>query len=238
MPREAPGGRRHTAAVHSATEQDPDHQAGDSKREDRLPVGEEVAQLEVEGRLVDQHGEQHGQFGCNGASAMELGAFTPFLWLLKVRDWVWDILERETGARMTHSFGRIGGMAEPPTVNFKEDVRQLIPEVHKVVKETEIMLLRNRIFLDRMQGVGVLTKEQALSYGVTGPVARSTGLAYDVRKDHPYMVYDRFDFDVPVGVGGDCYDRYLVRLEEMRLAMPKTPRRRMTTTLSMLILKK
>jgi len=155
-------------------------------------------------------------FTCNGASAMELGAFTPFLWLLKVRDWVWDILERETGARMTHSFGRIGGMAAPPTQNFKDDVRQLIPEVHKVVKETEIMLLRNRIFLDRMQGVGILTKEQALSYGVTGPVARSAGVAYDVRKDHPYLVYDRFDFDVPIGEDGDNWDRFMVRLEEIR----------------------
>ncbi len=155
-------------------------------------------------------------FTCNGASAMELGAFTPFLWLLKVRDWVWDILERETGARMTHSFGRIGGMAEPPTATFKDDVLSLIPELHKVVKETETMLLRNRIFLDRMQGVGVLTKEQALSYGVTGPVARSTGIPYDVRKDHPYLVYDRFDFDVPVGEDGDNWDRFMVRLEEIR----------------------
>jgi NADH-quinone oxidoreductase subunit D len=155
-------------------------------------------------------------FTCNGASAMELGAFTPFLWLLKVRDWVWDILERETGARMTHSFGRIGGMAAPPTATFKDDVLRVIPEVHKVVKETEIMLLRNRIFLDRMQGVGVLTKEQALSYGVTGPMARSTGIPYDVRKDHPYLVYDRFDFDVPVGEDGDNWDRFMVRLEEIR----------------------
>ncbi|MGB5694426.1 MAG: NADH-quinone oxidoreductase subunit D [Polyangiales bacterium] len=155
-------------------------------------------------------------FTCNGASAMELGAFTPFLWLLKVRDWVWDILERETGARMTHSFGRIGGMAAPPTPTFKEDVRRLIPEVHKVVKETEIMLIHNRIFLDRMQGVGVLTKEQALSYGCTGPVARSTGIPYDVRKDEPYLVYDRFDFDVPIGEDGDNWDRFMVRLEEIR----------------------
>jgi NADH-quinone oxidoreductase subunit D len=155
-------------------------------------------------------------FTCNGASAMELGAFTPFLWLLKVREWVWVILERETGARMTHSFGRIGGMAAPPTATFKDDVLRLIPEVHKVVKETEIMLLRNRIFLDRMQGVGVLTKEQALSYGVTGPMARSTGIPYDVRKDHPYLVYDRFDFDVPVGEDGDNWDRFMVRLEEIR----------------------
>ena len=155
-------------------------------------------------------------FTCNGASAMELGAFTPFLWLLKVRDWVWDILERETGARMTHSFGRIGGMAAPPTATFKDDVRHVIPEIFKVVKETETMLIRNRIFLDRMQGVGILTKAQALSYGCTGPVGRSTGLPYDVRKDHPYLVYDRFDFDVPIGEDGDNWDRFMVRLEEIR----------------------
>ncbi len=155
-------------------------------------------------------------FTCNGASAMELGAFTPFLWLLKVRDWIWDILEKETGARMTHSFGRIGGMAAPPTADFKDDVRALIPEVHKVVKEAEVMLIRNRIFLDRMQGVGVLTKESALAYGCTGPIARASGVPYDVRKDHPYMVYDRFDFDVPIGEDGDNWDRFMVRLEEIR----------------------
>ena len=155
-------------------------------------------------------------FTCNGASAMELGAFTPFLWLLKVRDWIWDILEKETGARMTHSFGRIGGMAAPPTADFKDDLRALIPEVHKVVKEAEIMLIRNRIFLDRMQGVGILSKEDALGYGCTGPVARASGLPYDVRKDYPYMVYDRFDFDVPIGEDGDNWDRFMVRLEEIR----------------------
>ena len=155
-------------------------------------------------------------FICNGASAMELGAFTPFLWLLKVRDWIWDILEKETGARMTHSFGRIGGMAAPPTATFKDDVRALIPEVHKVVKEAEIMLIRNRIFLDRMQGVGILTKENALAHGCTGPVARGSGVPYDVRKDHPYMVYDRFDFEVPIGEDGDNWDRFMVRFEEVR----------------------
>ncbi|MEM7436092.1 MAG: NADH-quinone oxidoreductase subunit D [Myxococcota bacterium] len=155
-------------------------------------------------------------FTCNGASAMELGAFTPFLWLLKVRDWIWDLLEKETGARMTHSFGRIGGMAAPPTDTLEDDLKALLPEVHRVVKEAEIMLIRNRIFLDRMQGVGVLTKENALAYGCTGPVARGSGVAYDVRKDHPYMVYDRFDFEVPIGQDGDNWDRFMVRFEEIR----------------------
>ncbi len=158
-------------------------------------------------------------FTCNGAGAMELGAFTPFLWLLKVRDWVWDILEKESGARMTHSFGRIGGMAAPPTDGFKDDVRAVIPEIVKVVAESEKLLLGNRIFLDRMQGIGILTQERALELGVTGPVLRSTGIPYDVRKDHPYMVYDRFDFDVPVGEDGDNWDRFMVRMEEIRQSL-------------------
>ncbi len=153
---------------------------------------------------------------CNGASAMELGAFTPFLWLIKVRDWLWDILEEETGARMTHSFGRIGGMAAPPTPNLKARVLELLPQVHKVLAETESLLLHNRIFLDRTQGVGILTKEHALSCGVTGPMLRSTGVDYDVRKAYPYSIYDRFEFEVPIGHDGDNYDRFMVRFEEVR----------------------
>ncbi|MEM9188643.1 MAG: NADH-quinone oxidoreductase subunit D [Myxococcota bacterium] len=155
-------------------------------------------------------------FTCNGASAMELGAFTPFLWMLKVREWCWDILERETGARMTHSFGRIGGMAAPPTETLAEDCKEILAEVRKVVGEAESLLLRNRIFLDRMEGIGRLDKERALEMGCSGVVLRSTGVDYDVRKAHPYMVYDRFDFEVPIGHQGDNYDRFLVRMEEVR----------------------
>ena len=153
---------------------------------------------------------------CNGASAMELGAFTPFLWLLKVRDWIWDILERETGARMTHSFGRVGGMALPPSPTFKDDVRAVMPQIERVLVETEKLLLHNRIFLDRTQGIGLLSQETALALGVTGPVLRSTGVDYDVRKAHPYSLYDRFDFEVPIGHDGDNYDRFMVRMEEIR----------------------
>src|SRR4051812_45206506 len=104
---------------------------------------------------------------CNGAMAMELGALTPFLWCIKVRDWIWDILEQETGARMTHSFGRIGGMAKPPTDNLKQTVGDILPQIDKVLGETEATLVRNRIFIDRLQGVGILPKELALSLGVT-----------------------------------------------------------------------
>lgn len=153
---------------------------------------------------------------CNGAMAMELGAFTPFLWMIKAREMVWDIMEEETGARLTHSFGRVGGMAKPPTDHFKEMVQVTVPRILAIVEESEALLLKNRIFMDRLQGVGVISAKDAVSLGWTGPCLRSTGVAYDIRKAHPYLVYDRFDFDVPVGTVGDNWDRFLVRLEELR----------------------
>ncbi len=153
---------------------------------------------------------------CNGAMAMELGAFTPFLWFIKAREWLWELHETQTGARMTHSYFRIGGAADPPTPDFTQHVRKALPRVLDVVKEGESLLLRNRIFLDRMQGVGMLSKADAISYGASGPVLRSTGVDYDVRKDKPYLVYGELDFDVPVGTDGDNYDRFMCRLEEIR----------------------
>jgi len=150
---------------------------------------------------------------------MELGAFTPFLWMLKLRDFLWDILEEETGARMTHSFARIGGMAKPPTDNLERNILDLIPKFEHTLIECEKTVLRNRIFLDRMEGVGKLTKARAIDLGVTGVMLRSTGVDYDVRKAHPYSVYDRLDFEVPVGHDGDNYDRFLCRLEEMRQSL-------------------
>jgi NADH-quinone oxidoreductase subunit D len=153
---------------------------------------------------------------CNGAMAMELGAFTPFLWMIKVRDWCWDILEQETGARMTHSFGRIGGMAKPPTDKFKQTVRDLLPEVERVLQESETLLVRNRIFIDRLQNVGLLSKADALSLGVTGVMLRGCGIDYDVRKANPYSGYETYDFEIPIGHDGDTYDRFMCRMEEMR----------------------
>jgi NADH-quinone oxidoreductase subunit D len=153
---------------------------------------------------------------CNGAMAMELGAFTPFLWFVKARDLLWDVFEEETGARLTHSFGRVGGMANEPTADFKDHARRAMAGVIKLVHEGEALLLSNRIFVDRLDGVGAMSKELALSHGWTGPCLRSTGVAYDVRKAHPYLVYDRLDFDVPVGTTGDNYDRFMCRLEEIR----------------------
>jgi NADH-quinone oxidoreductase subunit D len=153
---------------------------------------------------------------CTGAMAMELGAFTPFLWFIKAREMIWDIMEEETGARLTHSFGRIGGMAKPPTNQFKALCRATIPRVMGLLEEGEKMLLANRIFIDRLEKVASISGKEALSLGWTGPCLRASGVPYDVRKAHPYLKYDEVDFEVPVGKNGDNLDRFLVRLAEIR----------------------
>ncbi len=153
---------------------------------------------------------------CTGAMAMELGAFTPFLWFIKAREMIWDIMEEETGARLTHSFGRIGGMAKPPSPSFKDMIRTTLPRVIATVEEGEKMLLANRIFIDRLEHTGQIAGADAIALGWTGPCLRATGVAYDVRKAHPYLKYDEVDFDVPVGTKGDTLDRFLVRVAELR----------------------
>ena len=153
---------------------------------------------------------------CTGAMAMELGAFTPFLWYIKAREMIWDILEEETGARLTHSFGRIGGMAHPPTAALKELCRNMIPTVLGLVEEGEGMLLKNRIFIDRLEGIGIISGADAVALSWTGPCLRASGVPYDVRKSHPYLKYDEVDFDMPLGKNGDNLDRFLIRLAELR----------------------
>ncbi len=153
---------------------------------------------------------------CTGAMAMELGAFTPFLWMIKGREMVWDIMEEESGARLTHSFGRVGGMAKPPTEGFAEQARAAVTQILTIIDEVENLLLTNRIFIDRLQGVGFISAEDAVSLGWTGPCLRASGVPYDVRKAHPYLKYGDVDFDVPVGEHGDCWDRFMVRLDEIR----------------------
>jgi NADH-quinone oxidoreductase subunit D len=153
---------------------------------------------------------------CDGAMAMELGAFTPFLWMIKGREMIWDLMEEETGARLTHSFGRVGGMAQPPTDGFKENVKAVTKQILHIIEEVERLLLGNRIFLDRLENVGFISQEDAISLGWTGPCLRATGIPYDVRKSHPYMKYGEMDFEVPVGSASDCFDRFMVRIEELK----------------------
>ncbi|HET9958871.1 MAG TPA: NADH-quinone oxidoreductase subunit D [Polyangiaceae bacterium] len=152
---------------------------------------------------------------CDGAMAMELGAFTPFLWMMKTRDMIYDLMEEETGARLTVSFVRVGGMAAPPTPGFKDNARAVLNHLRSTVTEVKRLLLGNRIFLDRLEGIGKITREEAISLGWTGPCLRASGVPYDVRRAHPYLRYAEVDFDVPIGSEGDCYDRFMVRIEEI-----------------------
>ncbi|MFP6658456.1 MAG: NADH-quinone oxidoreductase subunit D, partial [Pirellulales bacterium] len=156
---------------------------------------------------------------CVGASAMELGAFTVFLYMIKAREYLWELVEKVTGARLTVSYCRVGGVKADLPKDFAEPCSKALEETRKVIAEAHGLLTRNRIFVDRMSETGVISSEDAVSYGITGPFLRATGIDYDVRKDCPYAVYDRLPFEVPVGTRGDNMDRYLVRMEEMEQSM-------------------
>ncbi len=153
---------------------------------------------------------------CIAASAMELGAMTAFLYLMKAREYLYEIIEEVTGARLTTSYGRIGGVKGDFPEGLAKRLETELAKTEKEISEVDKLLTRNRIFVDRTRNVGVLTKENALHYSITGPMARAAGIYYDVRKAFPYFAYDRIDFEVPLGERGDNYDRYLVRMEEMR----------------------
>ena len=153
---------------------------------------------------------------CMAAQVMELGAFTPYFYVMKAREWIWDLLEAISGARLTHSYVRIGGVAWDTPPNFEEQTRATIDKIFDVLDEFDRLMTRNRIFMDRMIDIAVFSREEAISHGWTGPCLRGSGVDYDVRKAHPYLFYGETDFDIPIGVTGDNMDRYMVRLEEMR----------------------
>jgi NADH-quinone oxidoreductase subunit D len=152
---------------------------------------------------------------CIGASSMELGAMTVFLFCVKAREWLYQLIEQVTGARVTVSYGRIGGVKADLPIDFDRNCRDVFPKIRKTVADVHKLLTHNRIFVDRMSDVGDISKEEAISYGFTGPLLRACGVEYDVRKAFPYHVYDRMDFEIPIGHKGDTYDRYLVRMEEI-----------------------
>lgn len=156
---------------------------------------------------------------CLGASAMELGAFTVFLYLIKAREWMYQQVDNLTGARVTTSFGRIGGVKGDLPPGFAERLREVVGKVRQAVADSDKLLTKNRIFMDRMEGTGLISKADAIAYGITGPFLRSTGVPYDVRRAKPYLVYDKLDFEVPVGSRGDNFDRYLVRLAEIEQSL-------------------
>src|SRR4026209_1325044 len=151
-----------------------------------------------------------------GAFAMDVGALTVFLHTFTEREKIYNLCESLTGARFTTSYTRIGGVSRDLPPGWVEQCSKFCDEVVMNCDETEKLLTRNRIFVDRTKDVGVLPRDVAIDYGVTGPNLRGSGVDYDLRKAHPYLVYDQLQFDVPTGSVGDCYDRYLVRVEEMR----------------------
>ena len=151
-----------------------------------------------------------------GAFAMDVGAMTVFLHTFTEREKIYNLIEALTGARFTTTYTRIGGVSRDLPPGWTEQCRKFINEVVVNFDESEKLLTRNRIFVDRTRDVGVIPKDVAIDYGLTGPNLRGSGVDYDLRKAHPYLVYKDLEFDVPYGETGDCYDRYLVRMEEMR----------------------
>lgn len=152
-----------------------------------------------------------------GTFASDAGAFfTPMMYTFRERERVLDIYEQACGARMTVSYIRYGGVARDLTPETVKSIRDFVAEMDRSIDEFESMLTTNEIFRARTVGIGVLPAEEAIAYSITGPMLRASGIGYDVRRAEPYSVYDRFAFDIPTRQGGDCYDRYLVRVAEMR----------------------
>lgn len=152
---------------------------------------------------------------CNGILGVDTGAFTGFLYIYQERENIYEIYEEVCGARLTTNMGRIGGMERDLSPTAIRKIKELIPRFRKVLTEFESLFNRNRIFMDRVVGVGGISAERALSYGFTGPNLRAAGVDYDVRVMNPYSSYQDFEFDIPVGQSGDTYDRFMVRNEEM-----------------------
>ena len=151
-----------------------------------------------------------------GTHAHDLGAMTPIFYALREREEIMNLFEMVAGGRLTPSYFRIGGLAADLPAGFEEKVRAFIRGVPEKVNEYEQLLTKNKIWLERAQGIGVLSPDEALALGISGPMLRASGVAWDIRKSNPYSGYDKYEFDLPVYHDGDVYSRYLVRINEMR----------------------
>ncbi|GAB4390048.1 MAG: NADH dehydrogenase (quinone) subunit D [Thermodesulfovibrionales bacterium] len=147
---------------------------------------------------------------------LDIGATTVFLYSFREREWILDLFEKLCGARLTVSYPRIGGVRNDVTQDFLDSLYRFTEEFPKRIEEYETLIDQNRIWLKRTRGIGVISAEEAISRGFTGPMIRGSGIPYDIRKVEPYDAYDKVDFDVPVGSAGDVYDRYRVRMQELR----------------------
>lgn len=153
-----------------------------------------------------------------GTFALDIGAVTPFLYAFRERERIMDLFEMVCGQRMTFNYIRVGGVSRDLPPEFIPKAREFTDYFEPKVDEYEYILTNNPIFLARTKGIGILPKELAINYSVTGPNLRATGLKWDLRKDEPYSIYDRFDFEIPAGQNSDTWDRYMVRIKEMREA--------------------
>lgn len=153
---------------------------------------------------------------CNGAVGLDTGAFTHFLYAFNPREQIYDIFEALCGARFTNSYTRVGGLMHDASPKAIQMIRDFVRDFPKVMDDLERMLNRNRIFIDRTKGIGVLTREEAINRSCSGPIARASGVTRDLRRDEPYLAYPDFDFQVCCAQAGDCYARYLVRMAEIR----------------------
>ena len=153
---------------------------------------------------------------CIGAAAVDLGALSNFWYFFNVREKIYDFTEKICGARLTTNYTRVGGVMRDLSPDFSEGIRKVLKDLDRAIRDVTNLLERNRIFMDRTQGVGIVGKEEAINLGFTGPCLRATGVPYDIRKAQPYYHYDEFDFEIPVGTVGDTYDRLMLRIEEMR----------------------
>ncbi|KAB2833996.1 MAG: NADH-quinone oxidoreductase subunit D, partial [Caedimonadaceae bacterium] len=151
--------------------------------------------------------------------ALDVGAITPLLWGFEDRERLIEFYDRASGSRMHANYFRPGGVHQDLPVGLLEDIYQFVDSYGKSIDNLETLLTENRIFKQRTVDIGVVTKEQALDWGFTGPMLRATGVPWDLRRAQPYDVYDQMDFEVPIGKHGDCYDRYLIRVEEMRQSL-------------------
>ena len=182
---------------------------------------EELAGIEITPRcrhlrtLLSEYSRIADHLTCVAAALMELGAMTAFLYLVMIRDYIYEHIANLTGARVTYTYGRIGGLARDLPDGWLTRLAEILDQYETFVDRVHGLVDRNRIFIDRMRDVGVITPADAISWGCTGPILRSTGLARDLRKDTPYLAYADLDFEVPVGIKGDNYDRYYVRMREM-----------------------
>jgi len=151
-----------------------------------------------------------------GCYAMDVGAMTVFLYTFTQRETVYNICEQISGARFTTSYTRIGGQTRDISEQTIKEILKFCDEVSEVIEEVDKLLTRNPIFIGRTRDVGYISREDAIGYGLTGPNLRGSGVEFDMRKNHPYLGYEKYDFDIPIGKVGDSFDRYLVRMEEMK----------------------